>query len=84
MKKWLGILIAILFILCSNQQVNASNVYPALGALTGGGTGALDKISHSILSDGDAAIVILNTQKVYFYTLSKNWRIIINLGIKRI
>jgi hypothetical protein len=42
-------------------------------ALTGGGTGALDKIDGSILNDGDAAIVFdAVNNEVYKYTLDAN------------
>ena len=45
----------------------ANKFYPAV-ALTGGGTGALDKIDGDSLSDLDAAIVV-TSNKAYFYTL---------------
>lgn len=47
----------------------AIKVYGAI-ALTGGGTGALDKINGQILSDGDYAIVTdAANNKTYLYTL---------------
>ena len=45
----------------------ANKFYPAV-ALTGGGTGALDKIDGMDLSDLDAAMVVTGN-KAYFYTL---------------
>ncbi len=45
----------------------ANKFYPAV-ALTGGGTGALDKIDGNDLSDLDAAMVVTGN-KAYFYTL---------------
>jgi len=47
----------------------ASKGYGAI-ALTGGGTGALDKINGSLLNDGDVAIVVdAVNNKTYKYTL---------------
>lgn len=39
----------------------------ALGALTGGGTGALDKIDGNLLTDGDAATVILDSGAYHYH-----------------
>jgi hypothetical protein len=44
-----------------------ANLYGAI-ALTGGGTGALDKLDGSILNDKDAAVVVMES-KVYIYFL---------------
>ena len=50
----------------------ANNFYGAL-ALTGGGTGALDKINGSLLGDGDGALVIDATNdNAYLYTLNSS------------
>ena len=68
MKRLLSSLLVVMLLLLFCSSVEAGRVYPALGSLTGGGTGALDKISHGDLSDGDAAVVILNTRRIYFYT----------------
>lgn len=40
-----------------------ANIYPVTGALTGGGTGALDKITST--ADKDAAIVMFNAEATY-------------------
>ena len=56
-----------MFLLCSIVGISycfANKFYPAT-ALTGGGTGALDKLSVASLSDGDAAIVILENDGTY-------------------
>jgi hypothetical protein len=48
----------------------ANKFYGAI-ALTGGGTGALDKIDGQVLSDGDGAMCVDATNNVvYFYTLN--------------
>lgn len=48
----------------------ANKIYAAT-ALTGGGTGALDKINGQILADGDGAIVIDASNNIlYVYTLN--------------
>jgi hypothetical protein len=58
----------ILFILLAFSTIaQAAKMFGAT-SLTGGGTGALDKINGSSLSDGDGAIVITGNQS-YTYTL---------------
>lgn len=57
MKRAL-LLIATISIFFWANYVQAKNFYPA-AALTGGGTGALDKIDGAILADGDTALVTL-------------------------
>jgi hypothetical protein len=44
-----------------------ANIYGAI-ALTGGGTGALDKLDGAVLSDKDCAIVVTEST-IYFYFL---------------
>jgi hypothetical protein len=39
-------------------------------ALTGGGTGALDAINGSQLTDGDVAIVVTSTAQLYVFRLN--------------
>ena len=55
----------------------ASTAYAKIGSygatsLTGGGTGALDAINGSQLSDGDTAMVVVNGGTVYHYILDSD------------
>lgn len=66
MKKYLLPIVLILFLIVFVSGAQAENKVRAFTALTGGGTGALDKISVADLTDGDIAIVVVGNT-VYFY-----------------
>jgi hypothetical protein len=63
-KRILVVLVLILFLFTTTAS--AANVVRAFTALTGGGTGALDKISRTAIANGDVGIVVL-ANTIYFY-----------------
>ena len=66
MKKFFMVLLAVF---CLSSTAYSARIR-WFTALTGGGSGALDKIDGGGLNDGDGAIVIDKTNnKAYFYTL---------------
>jgi len=60
----------LLILLCFTSAAHATKIR-AFTALTGGGTGAMDKINDASLSNGDSAIVITSSA-CYFYTYNSS------------
>lgn len=70
MKRWLGIVLAVLFLMAPMSAEAANYMWWATG-LTGG-SNALDGIDGASLTDGDGALCVIDdsgTIKAYFYRL---------------
>jgi len=65
------LMIVIFSLLGFSESESASKIYGAT-SLTGGGTGALDSIGTSRLSNADVGIVVSTDFKAYFYTLDSD------------
>lgn len=66
----LPVICCLMFVCCllSVPSADAANVVRAFTALTGGGTGALDKIPKAEIADGDIGIVVVgNASHIYQY-----------------